>query len=162
MSNYTFEPIRNPDVCAECGSTNGIELHHPIPISMGGKCVIPLCNECHGKAHDMKRKNIGELTKEGLKRAKERGQRIGRPPFGFENDAEGKLALHPTDYELLRTAVGMHELGIKQNEIAKFLRCSESNVSKRLKRWKTKKKKGSVPRASLKKLHKFLKKQDLT
>ncbi len=161
MPKYKFIPITNPDVCAECGSTNGIELHHPIPISMGGKFVIPLCSECHGKAHGMKRKNIGELTKEGIERAKARGQRLGRPPFGFENDAEGKLALHPTNYELLRTAVGMHELGISQREIGEFLGCSEANVSRLLKRWKTKKRKGSMPHASLKKLYEFCEKQRL-
>ena len=161
MSKYTFIPITNPDVCAECGSTNGIELHHPIPISMGGKCVIPLCSECHGKAHSMKRKNISELTKTGLKRAKARGQRIGRPPFGFKTDAMGKLALHPTAFYLLHTAVEMSESCVPQREIASILGCSEPNLSKLLKRWKTKKKKGSMPRASLKKLYEFCEKQGL-
>ena len=158
MPKHPFIPITNSAVCAECGSTNSIELHHPIPISMGGKCVIPLCSECHGKAHGMKRKNIGELTKTGLKRAKERGQRIGRPPFGFTHDAMGKLALHPADFYLLHTAVEMSEGGKPQREVAEFLGCSQANVSKRLKRWKTKKKKGSMPRASLKKLYEFLSK----
>jgi len=161
MSKYKFIPIANPAVCAECGSTNSIELHHPIPISMGGKCVIPLCSECHGKAHGMKRKNIGELTKTGLKRAKERGQSLGRPPFGFCVDAGGQLALHPVNFSKLSQAVEMSENGVKQREIGEFLGCSEANVSKVLKRWKTKKKKGSMPRASLKKLYEFCEKQGL-
>ena len=161
MSKYKFIPIANPAVCAECGSTNSIELHHPIPISMGGKFVIPLCSECHGKAHGMKRKNIGELTKAGIERAKARGQRLGRPPFGFKTDAMGKLALHPTDFYLLHTAVEMSEGGVAQREIASILGCSQANVSKRLKRWKTKGKKGSMPRASLKKLYEFCEKQGL-
>ena len=82
------------------GSTKEIELHHPIPVSLGGKCVIPLCSECHGKAHGMERKNISELTKKGLKRAKDKGRRLGRPTFGFTS-VRGKW-LPNEDYEELK------------------------------------------------------------
>lgn len=39
--------------CGKCGSTENLELHHMIPMSLGGtndeNNLIWLCNKCHGK-----------------------------------------------------------------------------------------------------------------
>jgi hypothetical protein len=64
------------EICFECG-VNAEENHHVIPLSMGGTKTIPLCNICHGKVHDIKRLRLSELTKAGLKKAKERGVKLG-------------------------------------------------------------------------------------
>ena len=138
MPNYKFSPITDPETCAECGSTDGIELHHPIPVSMGGKCVIPLCNECHGKAHGMKRKNISELTKKGLARARKKGQRLGRPTFGFTS-INGKM-IPNEDYEELEKMIMLSNEGYKQEDIAKIFGISQPSVSLRLRHWKKRKK----------------------
>jgi len=65
--------------CWECGAT-GMPLHnhHPVPRSRGGTRTIPLCEPCHSKAHH-KKKNMcsSVLTKEGLKKAKARGVKLG-------------------------------------------------------------------------------------
>lgn len=66
--------------CFECDSLDNIVHHHVIPRSLGGKKTIPLCQLCHDKVHRCKRyRNISlsNLTKQGLKRAKERGVVLG-------------------------------------------------------------------------------------
>lgn len=43
------------NACEKCGSTNGLEVHHIIPISKGGKDerknLILLCSNCHDRRH---------------------------------------------------------------------------------------------------------------
>ena len=97
---------------------------------------------------------VSVRTKAALAQKKARGERLGRPPFGFCVDA-GRLALHPVNFSRLSQAVEMSENGVKQREIGEFLGCSEANVSKRLKRWKVGR------RASLEKLHEFVTEQVL-
>jgi len=138
MSRYKFIPIADPKTCAECGSTKQIELHHPIPVSLGGKCVIPLCSECHGKAHGIERKNISELTKKGLEQAKNKGRRLGRPPFGFTS-VGGKLFPNE-DYKELEKMITLRHEGYKQEELASTFGITQGAVSLRLKPWKRGKK----------------------
>lgn len=49
--------IKKPKICACCGSKKALELHHIIPISMGGKDeyynLIYLCHNCHMQMHQM-------------------------------------------------------------------------------------------------------------
>ena len=69
--------------CWEC-EAEGVEInnHHPVPRSRDGKKTIPLCLDCHAKAHHRnKRMNSSTLTKEGLERAKKRGVKLGGPRF---------------------------------------------------------------------------------
>ncbi len=67
--------------CWECEiETEDIHHHHPVPRVRGGTKTIPLCESCHGKAHHRKgHMNTSALTKEGLRRAKERGVKLGNP-----------------------------------------------------------------------------------
>lgn len=45
-------------VCVNCGSREEIEMHHIVPLSMGGTNnegnLVYLCRECHFKAHGAK------------------------------------------------------------------------------------------------------------
>ena len=73
------------NVCWECSIvTDDIHRHHPVPRSRGGKNTIPLCLECHAKAHHRK-KNMSSsaLAKEAIAKKVERGEAWGSPPFGF-------------------------------------------------------------------------------
>ena len=135
MSKYTFVPITNPDVCAECGSINSIELHHPIPISMGGKCVIPLCSQCHGKAHGMKRKNISELTKRGMEKKRQKGGWIGRPPIGTKI-IDGKMA-PSKEFDDVLEILKMLKNGHTLREVARIKKRALHTVFRIKKRWKT-------------------------
>ena len=63
--------------CFECGEeTTG--RHHVVPVSLGGTKVIPLCTKCHNTVHSCSSIQP-ELIKQGLKRAKQRGVRLGAP-----------------------------------------------------------------------------------
>lgn len=47
--------------CACCGSTDGIEYHHIVPLFLGGtnklSNIVPLCSQCHKAAHYGQHKN---------------------------------------------------------------------------------------------------------
>ena len=51
--------------CANCGSTDDLEIHHIVPVSLGGRDVIenlvPLCSSCHKAAHTGR--NVTEIRK---------------------------------------------------------------------------------------------------
>lgn len=54
--------------------------------------MVPLCMKCHGIVHDLKVSlNHAALTKEGLRKARERGAKIGRPRVGIPVDEIYKL-----------------------------------------------------------------------
>jgi len=67
--------------CVECESSENIVKHHIIPESRGGKFVVPLCQLCHDKVHDLNGRNISmsKLTLEGLNKARMRGVKLGNP-----------------------------------------------------------------------------------
>ena len=66
--------------CFECGATEDLHEHHVVPRSRGGTKTVTLCHQCHMKAHgrDGKGLNHSRLTKEGQKKAKERGVKLGQ------------------------------------------------------------------------------------
>jgi len=72
-------------ICFECGGEAN-ERHHVVPVSRGGTKTVPLCASCHGKVHGMKRNDIGQLTKEGIARAKSNGKIVGRPCMKKETE----------------------------------------------------------------------------
>jgi len=69
------------DKCFECETTEDLQQHHVVPRSRGGTKTVTLCHSCHMKAHgrDSKGLNHVRLTKEGLKRARARGVKLGNP-----------------------------------------------------------------------------------
>ena len=77
--------------CFECGATEDLQQHHIVPRSRGGTKTVPLCTQCHGKAHgrDLKGLEHSRLTKEGLERASARGQKLG---FALHQDKVAQKA----------------------------------------------------------------------
>ena len=68
------------DKCFECGTSSCIQHHHVVPRSRGGTRTIPLCEECHSKAHHRKKNmNTSRLTKEALANLKAQGVVLGNP-----------------------------------------------------------------------------------
>jgi hypothetical protein len=51
--------------CFECDN-EAEQNHHPVPKSRGGTKTIPLCQECHDIAHDVKRTSLKYLSVYGL------------------------------------------------------------------------------------------------
>lgn len=79
-----------PHKCVNCGSDRGLVYHHIVPVSNGGNDVISniavLCTVCHSKVHYTESHMIdhGELVREGIAKARERGIRVGRKPADHE------------------------------------------------------------------------------
>ncbi len=67
--------------CVNCGSNLEIQLHHIIPLSLGGtnniSNIVALCGKCHGKIHGMNYNMHSELTKRGIREARKNGKQIG-------------------------------------------------------------------------------------
>jgi len=76
--------------CWECERGNvPLHNHHPVPRVRGGIKTIPLCEECHSKAHHRKKNmNTNKLTSEALQALITEGAHIGRAPFGFSKDGK--------------------------------------------------------------------------
>jgi len=65
--------------CFNCGKDPADHWHHVVPKSKGGTAMVPLCVECHAKVHNRRSMSASELTKEGLRKAKARGVKLGGP-----------------------------------------------------------------------------------
>ena len=90
-----FEQMREdlkrlPDlsICANCGSTEHLHLHHIVPLSLGGTNrftnIVALCETCHGKLHGSNWEQHSEGIKKGMAKAKAQGKQIGRPELTIE------------------------------------------------------------------------------
>ena len=96
---------------------------------------MPFCNECHGKAHGMKRKNISELTKRGMENKKQKGEHIGRPPIGTKI-IDGQLA--PTkEFDDVLEILKMIKNGHTLREVGVIKKRGLQTVFRIKKRWKT-------------------------
>lgn len=81
--------------CVNC-KQQASHMHHVVPKSLGGNGgtnLVPLCETCHGKVHGVDFQNHGVLTKLGLKKAKERGTKLGGLRGGTEQRNEASKAI---------------------------------------------------------------------
>jgi len=108
-----------PQECANCGSAYHLELHHIVPIALGGTNrlanLVMLCEPCHGKAHgEGWRGNFKAAQSAGIARARAEGRYKGRP---VDED------LHKRVRELLDSGVGVRPA-------ARIAECSTTTVLK--------------------------------
>lgn len=86
-----------PPCCYNCGATDGLEWHHIIPRSLGGKDImsnlVPLCYDCHSRLHSrIKNDNAEDLStliKQGIEKRRANGLQIGRT--GIDKEPVYKL-----------------------------------------------------------------------
>ena len=77
-------------ICWECGADGELHDHHPVPRSRGGIRTIPLCLDCHAKAHHRgKAMTTSALTSAALRVKAKRGERVGAIPYGSRLDDDG-------------------------------------------------------------------------
>ena len=69
--------------CSVCSATGMTEIHHIVPVSLGGPDTlsnkIELCLTCHSKAHNHRAEWRNKIRK-GIEEAKKKGIYKGRPP----------------------------------------------------------------------------------
>lgn len=70
--------------CGNCSGSRNVEIHHVVPLALGGTNnignLVRLCAPCHDKAHGRTRKgNFKEAQAAGIDRARAAGIYKGRP-----------------------------------------------------------------------------------
>lgn len=128
--------------CYNCGSTtDALELHHIVPLSLGGTNnptnIVPLCEKCHGLIHDMPWK-VGhkEATKRGIEKAKREGKQIGCPKgkkVTTQKSIESKelIKQHSRDFDgSLTDKDTMKLIGIARNSYYKYKKELKNELNK--------------------------------
>ena len=105
--------------CFECDSPGPLHQHHVIPRSRGGTRTVPLCEDCHGAVHG-KDLRISALTRDALAAKKDRGERLGRPPFGYRVEA-GELVPYEPEQKAVRLVAELRGDGLSIRQIVEAL-----------------------------------------
>lgn len=115
-----WNPIIEEDKCFECGGSVE-EMHHVIPVSLGGTRVIPLCELCHGKVHSLNREGHSLLIREGLRRRQLAGKFTGVANYGFSYDADGRLIPNKKEQKIMKIVFSLRKQGSTIREIVDHL-----------------------------------------
>jgi hypothetical protein len=104
-------------VCFECGQPAS-HRHHVVPRSRGGTQTVPLCEPCHGKAHDRVMRTSA-LTSHALQKKKPRGERTGKIRWGYTLADDGKtLVPNEAEQGISRTIFELRAQGLTVRAIA--------------------------------------------
>lgn len=132
--------VQHDAACFNCGNP-AEHRHHVVPKSLGGVATVPLCGECHGKAHGHRGwRSTAELTRHALLKIKADGRQLGGAPLGFRYsdtlDANGRRELVRDDYEaeIVARIVALRGEGLSLRAIATTL-TAEGRATKRGGRW---------------------------
>lgn len=128
--------------CFNCGAVGPVHDHHVVPRSLGGISTVPLCPECHGKAHGRARgfRDTSELTREALGHLRAEGVPLGGAALGWERlsvvDAAGRRCVVRDDAEAetLARILALRGEGLSLRAIATTL-TAEGRATKRGGRW---------------------------
>ena len=108
-------------VCFEC-EAKANHAHHVVPKVLGGTKTVSLCAICHAKIHGDHLLKTSELTKAGMKKAKDAGFHVcGRAPFGYEI-VSGKLQKSEHQQKIVKEMVQMKSAGISLSVISDVLK----------------------------------------
>lgn len=125
---------KTPTPCFECGNHADHE-HHVVPRSRGGTKTVPLCGQCHAKAHH-KHGNMSKnaLIRESVHKKLARGEwHYGRSRYGWLRD--GDLAVKiDAEQQILTAVLGLYALIGTFEGVAR--RLQEHGISRRGKQWK--------------------------
>ena len=107
-------------VCFECES-KAHHAHHVVPKVLGGTKTILLCSICHAKIHGDHLLRTSELTKAGLKKARDAGFYVsGRAPFGTEV-IDGRLRKSEREQKIIAEMVQMKNKKLSALTISKVI-----------------------------------------
>lgn len=107
-------------VCFECES-KAHHAHHVVPRVLGGTKTISLCSVCHAKIHGDHLLRTSELTKAGMKKARDAGFYVsGRAPFGTEV-VNGKLIRNEREQNIIQEMILMQNAGLSLLKIKNFI-----------------------------------------
>ena len=120
-ANNIFVSEIDKESCFECGSSEELHFHHPVPKSRGGTRTIPLCLECHANAHHRdKNMNTSKLTRDALARLRQDGRALGSPDtirYGWSNKG-GFLVENEKEQLIVQEAIMLRSQGYSYRKIA--------------------------------------------
>ena len=108
--------------CFECGEPAVVE-HHIVPRIREGTRTVDLCEKCHNKAHNRDDNlSLISLTKDALKQKKQKRERIGSIPWGYELSKD-KIHLLPNinEQKMINIAKKLRNSGLSLNKIGREL-----------------------------------------
>lgn len=116
--------VIDPSRCFECGAPASDE-HHVVPQVLGGTQTVPLCYRHHRLVHGKDAPadvTTSALVREGLKKAREAGTWMGRPPYGYTvTRRERMLCEIPIEQSVIRACRTAREHGWSTKRIAHAL-----------------------------------------
>jgi hypothetical protein len=124
-----FLPEIDKESCFECGSNDELHFHHVIPKSRGGTRTVPLCLDCHAKAHNKKMAS-GKLISEGMRRS---GKILGnwrrnQQQYGYRVEGD-KLVEDEREQEIINLIISLRKRKLKYREISEIL--ENKNITNR-------------------------------
>ena len=107
--------------CWECGCKSETHDHHVVPKSRGGIRTVPLCLECHSKAHHRKgNMSTPALTSAALRAKVARGEHVGRPRYGWRVE-DGELVAIEAEQTVIRKAAQLRAQGLTLRAVSAAL-----------------------------------------
>ena len=135
-NQYLFKEEVVLEECFECLKElkkEELELHHVIPKSLGGTRIVPLCPECHDRAHDIqggRKTSASILSKQALVAVRE-SRALGSPDklqWGWRN-IDGRKVAHQEEQAIGKLIQSERSKGSKLKQIQKILQ--EKNMKTR-------------------------------
>lgn len=119
--------------CVNCESNFNIQYHHIVPLTLGGtnkiSNIVPLCEDCHNKIHNIKNMNMKQLILDGIesmpivngkKVSKKTGRPTGRPNTDYPIDFE--IEYNKWKLKKQNANKTMQNLGLKRTTFYKLVK----------------------------------------
>ena len=113
--------------CANCGSEENIEIHHIVPLIVGGtnrrSNLVALCQDCHAKIHGLSREGDKNGISTGMINSAKSG-RILVPGgvYGYDYDrAQNKLIPNIEEIEVIHKIFNLYLEGNGITRICNYL-----------------------------------------
>lgn len=104
--------------CFNCGAPSSHQ-HHVVPRFLGGVATVPLCHDCHGKAHGKASgfRDTSELTRAALAVKRAKGEVSNHAPFGYRTEG-GRLVADEGEQSVIARVRWLRSSGMTVRAIA--------------------------------------------
>lgn len=138
---YQLKQLKKYKKCANCGSEENIEIHHIVPLIVGGtnkkSNLVALCQDCHAKIHGLKREGNKNGVSIGMINSAKNGSILvpGTGIYGYDYDGvNNKLVPNPSEVAVVNKIFDLYLQGFGTRSIAKYLN-NNNILTKRGRKW---------------------------
>lgn len=115
--------------CVNCGEEENLQLHHIVPLSLGGtnyyKNICGICEDCHSKIHDNNGlRNQSMMIRKGKEKNRRKGRWTGgRVSYGYKKgEKKSTVIINEEESEIVRMIFKMrYETKYSVTQIIKIL-----------------------------------------